>query len=703
MGHLSRLLLIAAASAVAAAPSASSNKFTIEVAQQAQVILGVGEFNARQLFEGQADMLTTRRRQCDNDRLQPSTRFCTACAALSAQGQDCRCIKYTGHGFAIAKLLVVPSSVLQMAQHPTFSLCTRRTAEIGRLLASDLDGLARAASTPACRALRFTSRASTTPLPKLFLAVGSSRRCTLYRFLRLPHCRLQPHRLASPADRRLTSPAGYEIQSDSIGSGNNGLPESNSSVPNDLVQSEKDRFFSEMLQGFRFCRLAMGLYFRGLTPDSKHIVGRWEGQAAGLAEMAQKSGIEGFEVEYWSPPPGWKSTNNYIDGTLTGFDAQTLDAFSDAVVVDAQYLQSNGIHPVWWGLQNEPPVGPNGCTYSCCGYDAHGYYLAFNATASKIRTAFPDVVIHASSWSGQYLSPEISADPAALALVDAWTFHRVGADSNDQMQNQDYFLKGAAGKAVLNNEFEYLDDYTDAYRTINTAQSIMNWMVFENSPTWFWLHALKPLGHAEASGYGLGYWQPWNTSEAPSTVASDEAGTAGHAVVAEGAPSSSPVLPGYWIFEPRNWNAMAGFTKYMPWDSVRVNVTEETVLEDVRILAYLYSPSMARWLQPDFVQPRVEPGSSGRTLRDDATARAAATKLGFVVTNRYNTTSVDVTVDISGIDTSAGLPTFDGYLYNPNATDVSLGSVTAQTNTSTGLPYLALTLQPTTIQFWVQQ
>jgi hypothetical protein len=103
---------------------------------------------------------------------------------------------------------------------------------------------------------------------------------------------------------------GYEIQSDSIGSGNEGLPDYlNTSVPYDLLPSEKKRFFSEMLTGFRFCRLALGLYFRGTTSDGLNIIERFEGQADGLAEMAQESGIEGFEVEYWSPPPGWKSNN----------------------------------------------------------------------------------------------------------------------------------------------------------------------------------------------------------------------------------------------------------------------------------------------------------------------------------------------------------------------------------------------------------
>jgi hypothetical protein len=101
------------------------------------------------------------------------------------------------------------------------------------------------------------------------------------------------------------------LQSDSIGSGNNGLPVANTSVPNDLVgtyetvtpfvrfliapctaqvPAEKTRFFTDMLRGFRYCRLALGLYFRGLDASQRHIIERWPGQAAGLAEMAQVAG-----------------------------------------------------------------------------------------------------------------------------------------------------------------------------------------------------------------------------------------------------------------------------------------------------------------------------------------------------------------------------------------------------------------------------
>lgn len=232
------------------------------------------------------------------------------------------------------------------------------------------------------------------------------------------------------------------------------------------------------------------------------------------------------------------------------------------------------------------------CSSVCfpCSFDAAQYYLAFNATASRIRAAFSHTVIHASSWSGQHYSPQLTADPATLALVDAWTFHMVGANSDEQMSGQKSILagvwlcmparvsvpcrarcegdcmvigcllsccpppSGAAGRPVLSNEYEYLSGNATAWRTINTAQSIMNWFVFENSPTWFWLHALKPLGHSEAATYGLGYWQPW-------------VGTTGPPVIP----------PGTWEFNPYNWNSLAGFVKYLPWDSVRVGVVEDEV------------------------------------------------------------------------------------------------------------------------------
>lgn len=67
-----------------------------------------------------------------------------------------------------------------------------------------------------------------------------------------------------------------------------------------------------------------------------------------------EGGIEGFAVEYWSPPPAWKDNQQYIGGTLAGFNASFLADFAAARVVDLHYLAANGLNVTWWGLQNEP-------------------------------------------------------------------------------------------------------------------------------------------------------------------------------------------------------------------------------------------------------------------------------------------------------------------------------------------------------------
>src|SRR3954451_20986052 len=123
---------------------------------------------------------------------------------------------------------------------------------------------------------------------------------------------------------------GVEIQSDSIGSGNHGLPAATTSVPHDLVASERTRMYKDLLKirddrGFRYLRLALGLYLRGTDAAQQQIVGRWPTQLAELAELVSASAIEGVSAEYWSPPPGWKSTGSYVGGSLASTDAGYLD------------------------------------------------------------------------------------------------------------------------------------------------------------------------------------------------------------------------------------------------------------------------------------------------------------------------------------------------------------------------------------------
>lgn len=357
---------------------------------------------------------------------------------------------------------------------------------------------------------------------------------------------------------------GVEIQSDSIGSGNNGLPNNNVSVPHDLVQSERVRLAEELIgrgAGFRYIRLAGGLYYRGLTPDSKNLIERWPEQLEELQEMIQISGAEGINFEYWSVPPGWKDNGSYLGGgTLASFDTPFLNDFADSVVQDLQYLEANGIPVVAFGLQNEAPHTVT--KYPHTRYTDEDYIAAFNIVAPKVRAAFPNIHIHANSWDGQ--NNTTLRTGLDLNYVDAWTWHRIGNDSNEQITNP-MFNANKLGKDVYNNEFEYLSGGTSEARMLNTAQSIMNWMTFVDSPTWYWLHALKPTYNAEAEGYALGYWRPQDDDDFS---------------------KFSNIQKGHFDYELRNWRAIVGFLEWMPWDSQRYHVDEADVRNNQRIMAF---------------------------------------------------------------------------------------------------------------------
>lgn len=441
------------------------------------------------------------------------------------------------------------------------------------------------------------------------------------------------YRVRSDQPKQTILGFGYEIQSDSIGSENLGLPDKVVAVPHDLTPEERRRFYHDMLKGFRYCRLAMGLYLRGLDAAKKHVVERYPGQMRDLKEMADAAGIEGFAPEYWSPAPYWKSSGSYQKGTLKSFDPEFLNEFARALVEDVRYLERNGLKVVMWGLQNEPPVDHG--KYSTCSYNGEQYYRTMKVVAPQIRAAFPKVMIHADSWGGQDTagSRRIRQDAALLNVIDAWTWHRIGADSNDQIQNAARFNSNTGGKPVFNNEYEYLMGAASDQRFVNTAQSLMNWLVFENAPTWFWLHALKPTYNGEASGYGLGFWRPPDDQDL----------------------SRFPeIQPGHWDYNRQNWHSVAGFLKYVPWDSVRLQVDEDVVRPDNRILAW----------------------------------RTPAGKIGIAITNRGGSPfRFQIDAGRSAV--------FQGFRFTPREANVALGRAKG--------PKLRPKVPDLAIEFWVEQ
>ena len=375
---------------------------------------------------------------------------------------------------------------------------------------------------------------------------------------------------------------GFEIQADSIGSGNKGMPDEISGVPHDLVPEERTRFYNDMLKGFRYCRLGGGLYWRGFDSAQKQLEPRWPEQLTELRDMIQAAGIEGVSFEYWSPAPFWKANRKYMgwthDGTENklrcygkgfandpdyhGDKAKFLSDFADACRNDLQTLKDAGIPISFWGLQNEPFANT---PYSSCSYSPQEYAWTFQAVAPVIRSFDPKIQIVADTgdtWKFYFIRPVLQ-NPATASLVDDLVIHHVGADSNVEFPPPE-----PSGKPRFENEYEYLDGPASPDRCLNTVQDIMNWFQVAKAPVWFWIHALKPIGNSEASGYSLGFWRPPDDND-PKDLA-----------------KFPDLRPGHWVYNDYNWFAVGSFVKHMPWDCQVVDVKEDVRDNDLRIFAF---------------------------------------------------------------------------------------------------------------------
>lgn len=452
--------------------------------------------------------------------------------------------------------------------------------------------------------------------------------------------------------RQIIKGLGFEIQSDAIGSGNNGLPDKQTSVPHDLVKPERERLYKEMLKGFRYCRLAGGLYWRGLTNNNRNIVERWPEQDDELLEMMKASGVEGLSFEYWSPAPYWKANHQYTgdgytspvnklkcfgshfanDPDYQGDTLRFLKEFAQAMVQDILYLQKKGMPVKVFGIQNEPMANT---PYSSCFYTNEEYYTMFKVVAPIIKEKFPGIEFIADThYATHSFGKKIAEDKQLSKYVDSWVYHRIGEEADSLIVHRDWYLQNTGGKPVYQNEYEYLEGPTSPARCLNTVQNIMNWFSFINSPTWYWIHALKPTYNSEASGYALGFWRPWDDEK------------------------TAHVEKGHWYYNNYNWFALAGFLKYMPWNSRRMEVEEKDVRLNNRILSF---------------------------KRPDG-------KLVFVVTNRCGkpyTFRID-----TGIKA-----TFTGYRYTPEAAGEHSEGVRLERISG---PNLSVSVPDMAWEFWVQ-
>ena len=127
------------------------------------------------------------------------------------------------------------------------------------------------------------------------------------------------------------------------------------------------------------------------------------------------------------------------------------------------------------------------------------------------------------------------------------------------------------GKLDFTNEHEYQPGSPFAGTEVGTVAAVntfLNTLTFKDSPTGvIILHAIKPTTNLESLGYG---WTWWRSTGTP-------------------APKAFPsLLENHFTYNYWNWNSVAPFVKTVPWNSVRLNVMEDTQRGD-----YASNPAVA--------------------------------------------------------------------------------------------------------------
>ena len=194
------------------------------------------------------------------------------------------------------------------------------------------------------------------------------------------------------------------------------------------------------------------------------------------------------------------------------------------------------------------------------------------------------------------------------------------------------------------------------------------------------LHPQQPFKPPSRQGYGLTWWRPWDDNN-----------------------SSMPDLPkGHWKVNEYNWpvrlrpsrpstpypgaapplltpfapQALEGFVKYMPWDSIRYSVDEQTLLKDNRILA--------------FKTPNTTLTGGGGPRH---AFKTAPNSWGVIVTNRKQ---LDAFTYEIGFDDGVA-HTLKRHRYGPGLVDAAAGTVHVPAGKTVNA-----TLPPLTAEFWLE-
>ena len=328
--------------------------------------------------------------------------------------------------------------------------------------------------------------------------------------------------------------------------------------PYSLKQTERTRAKYDVLSGnstgIMYIRFPLGFAYRGYrnidkeTGLAKNVGERYAGQNKSLKTLLKNISESGggLAPEYWCPAPHWVTSDSYSgdnqlkaggsyphSATLasikssdsTQYNSQ-IDALTDAIVDDLEYLHQN-IAPVrMFGLQNEPTYSKQ--KYGACKYDAQTYNDVLEVLYPKIleSSVLSEYNDEANEVKLHVGSSDESSPFAGIAktFIDnhadwiwGYSHHSMkkasGEDTNytgaDWYKSSNYSatVKGSKENVFL-NEYEYFTTTfgTDEFRCSNNMLRMIFELVYGDAKVLHpVIHLFKPLGQTLSTTNTKGY------------------------------------------------------------------------------------------------------------------------------------------------------------------------------------------------------
>lgn len=328
-----------------------------------------------------------------------------------------------------------------------------------------------------------------------------------------------------------------------------GFPMSLSAASKASIKSE---LFSGSGKGVSFIRFPMGFAYRGYrnidsaTGLAKNIGQRWDGQNAALnAWFSNISAVGGgLSVEYWCPAPYWLTGGAYYNAsvnnelcaggtyprttTLSSIKssdptqyASQIDAFTDAIVNDLEYVHQN-VAPVRMYTLAAEPTGSGQLRYGHCHWPSAVYNDVFTVLHPKVKAS---AILSTYDGKPNDVLMHLCADDTGFTIGSTminnhadwiWGYsHDVmrpvsgeGGDGADQVKTLTWPSgSNSAWKNVFICEYEYFGTgKTNEFRCSNNIVRMILEMVYRKAKIVMpIIHVCKPTGQSAAATNTAGY------------------------------------------------------------------------------------------------------------------------------------------------------------------------------------------------------